>query len=155
MRINKWKLARSILLLVVILAVGCQVVNKVKEVDEVSNESYEVWLAEGTVPEKIKRPDIRKVWDTVHKMSHHVIVANDKWGYIDLTEERVNWLLIVVKEEDYREPYKTELLEILERWKAGDFSQADQDHNKVWIRLDGTIGKAFGVYEKGTPNWAK
>ncbi|WP_054751901.1 DUF6241 domain-containing protein [Piscibacillus salipiscarius] len=34
---------------------------------------------------------------------------------------------------------------ILNRWAAGDFTQADDDHNAIWDLKGGTIGYATGV----------
>ncbi|WJH33740.1 DUF6241 domain-containing protein [Paenibacillus sp. CC-CFT747] len=37
------------------------------------------------------------------------------------------------------------LLEIARKWKAGDFSTVDQDHNFFWGLEGGNLGKAEGI----------
>lgn len=98
---------------------------------------------------------IKDVWQDIHKMSHHVIVAEVKWGYKDLTEENINGLIIEILAADYPAAEKQPLQDILIRWKNGDFSQADRDHNFVWGRLNGNIGQATGVDWDGIPAWAR
>lgn len=79
----------------------------------------------------------------IHKMSHQKVKADEKWGFYEITPERIDWLLqgldqVNLKSEDvYRD--------ILERWKAEDFSKVDQDHNAIWQLQGGTIGKATGI----------
>ncbi len=47
-----------------------------------------------------------------------------------ITQEKVDRLLTVVKMNDYK--YKDLYISILERWSKGDFSNAVDDHNKIW-----------------------
>ncbi|MBY7144754.1 hypothetical protein KFZ56_17175 [Virgibacillus sp. NKC19-3] len=84
--------------------------------------------------------------DYIHYMSHQKIDADSKWGFYQITDERIDWLLeglaktLVNLEEE--EKFKT----ILERWKEDDFSQIDKDHNLVYeSRGEPTTGKATGI----------
>lgn len=87
------------------------------------------------------------VQDAIHKMSHQKIKAEDgkKWGSLQITDERIARLIEVVKHNQGRYEDPQLYLNILERWQAGDFSQADEDHNDIWNLQGGTVGKATGV----------
>ena len=56
--------------------------------------------------------------------------AASQWGRERITQEKVDRLLTVVKMNDYK--YKDLYISILERWSKGDFSNAVDDHNKIW-----------------------
>ncbi|MDG5789853.1 DUF6241 domain-containing protein [Evansella sp. AB-P1] len=80
------------------------------------------------------------VQNAIHHMSHQKVFAKEKWGHIQITDERINRLLEVI---DYNSYSHEELYrQILERWAIGDFSQAVEDHNSIWRLQNGTIGKA-------------
>lgn len=79
----------------------------------------------------------------IHEMSHQKVVAEAKWGFYEITDERMDWLLEVVQQHDF--PNKKLYENILTKWKKGDFSNVVEDHNSVWSLLGGTIGKATGV----------
>lgn len=83
--------------------------------------------------------------DAIHGMSHQKVEAEEKWGFIPLTAERVNRLKTIVEQnkEDYENA--SIYLDILNRWSTNDFSQVDHDHNKIWDLQNGTIGKATGI----------
>ncbi|MDX5475766.1 MAG: DUF6241 domain-containing protein [Bacillaceae bacterium] len=80
----------------------------------------------------------------IHWMSHQKVVADKKWIHYHLTEERVNWLLEKVNEGDF--VHKSLYIDILERWKEGDFSRADKDHNSIWTIQRGDVGEATAVF---------
>lgn len=84
-----------------------------------------------------------QVIEAIHQMSHQKAQANEKWGAIPLTHERINRLIKIVKKNEYYNDYT--YLEILNRWAKGDFSKADEDHNTVWNMLAGTRGEAEGL----------
>jgi len=84
-----------------------------------------------------------EVIEMMHQMTHQKVVADTKWGSIEMTPERVKTLIDVVETEEY--PHSDELLEILKRWDKGDFSQVDDDHNTLWTIQGGTIGYATGI----------
>lgn len=89
---------------------------------------------------KVHVRSIRDVYDEMHKMANTKIVANAIWGRKKITEERVNALILEVMSSDFRD--KDYLLEVLARWKTGDFSHAVSEHNYFWDGLDGTVGRA-------------
>ncbi|QFT90882.1 hypothetical protein FIU87_19735 [Bacillus sp. THAF10] len=80
---------------------------------------------------------------TMHLMTHQKVKAKEKWGAIPMTEETINQVYEVVSNSNF--PNKKELLKIVEKWKNGDFSQIDNDHNFFWNLQDGNIGKAYGI----------
>lgn len=81
----------------------------------------------------------------IHWMSHQKVQAEDKWGFFEITDERIDWLLEAIDDRGYTymEVYK----ETLNRWSDGDFSEMVQDHNDVWEILGGTKDeqKATGI----------
>ncbi|MFD1019644.1 DUF6241 domain-containing protein [Thalassobacillus hwangdonensis] len=79
----------------------------------------------------------------IHGMSHQKVEAPKKWGFYEINDTRIDWLLKGLDEAEleHEQTYRR----ILEKWKAGDFSTADQDHNAIWSLQGGTIGKATGV----------
>ncbi|TES47887.1 DUF6241 domain-containing protein [Shouchella lehensis] len=84
----------------------------------------------------------RAMQEAIHYMSHGLVEAEQKWGKIQLTEERIEWLLDIatVRADEFTHGSRYE--QILLRWHEGDFSQAVEDHNFVWELWGGTIGKA-------------
>ncbi|MEQ2468014.1 DUF6241 domain-containing protein [Niallia sp. CLA-SR-H024] len=76
-------------------------------------------------------------------MTHQKVRADEKWGAVQMTAERIDMLYNIVKYSTYEN--KDTLLGILSKWKAGDFRTADEDHNALWRLQDGTIGKATGI----------
>ncbi|KAB7665875.1 DUF6241 domain-containing protein [Bacillus sp. B1-b2] len=82
------------------------------------------------------------VQDVIHKMSHTKVHAEEKWGYIVPTQEKIDRILAVVKENSAEYDESDLYISILERWSAGDFSNAVEDHNDIWNLQDGTIGEA-------------
>ncbi|MFC5464779.1 DUF6241 domain-containing protein [Lederbergia graminis] len=84
-----------------------------------------------------------RVQTAIHRMSHQKIRADEKWGFLPLTDERVQRLIEVVEANDYK--HSETYMAILKRWERHDFSQADKDHNAIWTIQNGTIGKATGL----------
>jgi hypothetical protein len=105
------------------------------EIQEQKTEPIEEQLPAGMAEERIQ--------SVIHMMSHQKIEAEDKWGFIPLTAERVKRLIEVVNANDYR--HSGLYLDILNRWNESNFSQADKDHNAVWYLQNGSIGKASGL----------
>ncbi|WP_280771990.1 DUF6241 domain-containing protein [Salipaludibacillus daqingensis] len=63
-----------------------------------------------------------------------------------ITDERIERLIEVIKDNSENDFNHSNLyLTILERWKQGDFSKVDEDHNDIWRLQGGTIGKATGI----------
>lgn len=85
--------------------------------------------------------------DFIHKMSHQKVEAEDKWGFFEITDERIDWLLEALEHDDVKRTLTDAdvYLDILNRWHDHDFSQVDKDHNAIWRLQDGTIGKATGI----------
>lgn len=81
--------------------------------------------------------------DTLHKMTHQKVTAEDKWGAIPMIKANV----LAAKEQIAQLTIKEreELLEILAKWEKVDFSEVDHDHNYFWNKQGGTIGKAYGI----------
>jgi Family of unknown function (DUF6241) len=79
----------------------------------------------------------------MHGMSHQKVDAKEKWVHIEMTDERIQFLIGVVEGGSYnnRDLY----LDILNRWSEDDFSRADKDHNEIWKLQGGTIGEATGL----------
>lgn len=79
----------------------------------------------------------------IHGMSHQKVVADQKWGFYGINQKRIDWLLEGLEKADVGR--EATFRSILERWKKGDFSQVDEDHNTIWKMQGGTIGKATGI----------
>lgn len=83
--------------------------------------------------------------DAIHGMSHQKVQAEEKWGFIPLTAERVTRLKTIVEQNKDKYENASIYLDILNRWSNNDFSQVDHDHNQIWDLQNGTIGKATGI----------
>ncbi|WP_338471846.1 DUF6241 domain-containing protein [Niallia sp. XMNu-256] len=105
------------------------------EIQEVRNESIETELPDNMTEGKVQ--------NVIHQMSHQKVRAEEKWGFIPLTMERVNRLIEVVNANQYE--HEGVYLDILKRWKNNNFSHVDTDHNAVWSLQNGTVGKATGI----------
>jgi hypothetical protein len=81
--------------------------------------------------------------NTIHFMSHQKVKAEEKWGSVPLTEQRIDRLLAILEAKKFK--HERIYRDILMRWKEGDFSQVDRDHNAIWDLQDGTVGKATGI----------
>ncbi|MBS3682003.1 hypothetical protein KGF86_17565 [Ornithinibacillus massiliensis] len=79
----------------------------------------------------------------IHGMSHQKVKAEQKWGFYQITPQRIHWLLegLDATALKHEEVYRT----ILEKWAKGDFTTADVDHNTIWEIQGGNIGRATGV----------
>ncbi|WP_053329769.1 DUF6241 domain-containing protein, partial [Bacillus cereus] len=81
------------------------------------------------------------VIDRMHKMTHQKVAATEKWGTIFIDPIKVKKLKTIVEHSNYGN--KNKLLEILNFWYEGDFSQAVEDHNFLWSLEGGENGKAY------------
>lgn len=81
--------------------------------------------------------------DYIHKMSHQKVIADTKWGFHEITDERIYWLLEGMAELqlEYADVYQR----ILAKWADGDFLEVDNDHNTIWKLQGGTVGEATGI----------
>lgn len=87
------------------------------------------------------------VEEVLQQMAHQKIIAELKEGSIMITPERINILLQMVEDnKDNYERYET-YLDILKRWKKGDFSTVDDDHNVLMRKQGGKLpeGAATGI----------
>lgn len=122
--------------------IGEQLINKI----ESKRDSYV--NSRGQVnEEKLFSEDMKEyaVQDAIHFMSHQKVKAGEKWGSLQLTEERVDRLIDIIEKNQGEYKHAKLYLDILYRWKEGDFSKADEDHNAIWDLKGGTVGKATGV----------
>jgi hypothetical protein len=85
------------------------------------------------------------VQEIIHQMSHQKVKANAKWGAIQITANRVERLIAIVKFNEKKYKYSSTYLTILNAWKNEEFSKADIHHNRIWDLLDGDVGKATGL----------
>lgn len=83
------------------------------------------------------------VQEAIHAMSHQKVKAEDKWGFLPMTQVRINRLIEVVEANNYISGIV--YLDILNRWLSSDFTRADKDHNVIWDLQEGSIGKASRV----------
>ena len=87
---------------------------------------------------------IDEATNMAHSMANTLIEADSIWDKLPMNKANVDKLILLInKTEDSAN--KTTLVEIANRWKLGDFSKVDEDHDTVWSMLDGTIGEATGI----------
>ncbi|MBO1581681.1 PRK06770 family protein [Bacillus sp. XF8] len=84
-----------------------------------------------------------KVQIALHEMAHQKVKADQKWGYIFITQERIESLIEIVKNGDLNQ--KGAYIDILERWKQGEYKKVDADHNTIWKLQSGNLGEGKGV----------
>lgn len=84
-----------------------------------------------------------KIMDYLHKMSHQKIHAEAKWGFYEITDERIEWLLKSITKTEEKLIHQDVYERILDRWEDGDFSNSVDDHNMIWKLQGGSIGKAL------------
>ena len=82
--------------------------------------------------------------DTLHHMTHQKIHAEDKWGAVEITDERIDLMLETVKNSDFT--HRDFYIEALTAWQNGDFSNAVEVHNYIWELKNGTVGRALRLY---------
>ncbi|PEI94990.1 hypothetical protein CN679_04865 [Bacillus pseudomycoides] len=81
--------------------------------------------------------------DSMHKMTHQKVMANEKNGFIAMSSDNIKKLRQLVNDSDMLAD-KEKYSEILGRWEKGDFSQAVEEHNDMWERSgEITHGKAY------------
>lgn len=97
-------------------------------IEHVEKTSEEIAL-EKQYPDDL--PDYKMLY-AIHAMSHQKVKAEVKWGHEQITQAKVDRLLAVAKNDVNRYVNKELYIEILERWSKGDFSNAVDEHNKIW-----------------------
>ncbi|OCA87454.1 DUF6241 domain-containing protein [Pseudobacillus wudalianchiensis] len=149
---NKKLLAIIVITISMIILVGLASLLIVQKSSTKEKETKEEVLKEdqtkviGGVEHKIevkKNPTQDEIVSIMHKMTHQKVIARDKWGAIEMTPENIDKVYEVIKPSKFKD--KEDLLLITEKWKQGDFSEVDKDHNFFWKLQNGNIGKAFGV----------
>ncbi|MCB2292370.1 DUF6241 domain-containing protein [Clostridium algoriphilum] len=93
------------------------------------------------------------IYNDMHNMINSVVIADDVRTKEEITEAKIASLTKEVTVSQFSD--KDDVLAILNKWAAGDFTQADKDHNYVWGNLQGTVGVATGVDVAAIPKWAK
>lgn len=107
-----------------------QTLDDIAEATEIGDESVSLnWNQEEVV-------------STMHKMIHQKVDADDKWGAVQMTNDRLDVLISLVKDSKF--PNRGKLLAMLSTWRSGDFSYAWKDHNALWEMQGGTVGRAKG-----------
>lgn len=86
-----------------------------------------------------------EIQNAIHQMSHQKVQAEEKWGMIPLSKERVTRLRDVVESNKANLKHENAYLDILNRWSEDDFSRVDLDHNNIWALQNGTVGRATGI----------
>ena len=79
----------------------------------------------------------------IHAMSHQKVEADKKWSFYEMTEERIDYLLAELDKDNYK--HEDVYREILLKWKDGNFTEANHDHNEVWALQNGSVGRAEGL----------
>lgn len=94
--------------------------------------------------EKQYPPDVAEsvIQNAIHHMSHSMVYADKKWGHLEPSQERIERLLEVLKQNQSSYENTGLYISILERWQEGDYSHAVSDHNQMWNLQEGTVGKA-------------
>lgn len=116
---------------------------EIQKAQEVIEESFN----NGEAEEEIITGSVTdsQIQSILHKMSHQKVKADQKWGKLEITKQRLEYMSETIDE------YKNDLehydiyRDMVDRWLAGDFSRAHIDHNKIWELQKGTIGEATGL----------
>jgi hypothetical protein len=89
--------------------------------------------------------DEKSLYEQIHEMANSKIVAEDGRisSSIEITKNDIDKLIVIIDDKRFEDSKK--LLQILNRWKKNDFSKIVDDHNYVWSKLGGTVGKAIGI----------
>lgn len=89
------------------------------------------------------------VEEVLQQMSHKKIIADEKESSIMITPERIDTLLQMVEENKDVYEHREQYLDVLNRWKLGDFSSVDQDHNDLWFLQGSKQDRiAYGIATK-------
>ncbi|MGG3448785.1 DUF6241 domain-containing protein [Domibacillus aminovorans] len=78
----------------------------------------------------------------MHLMTHQKIIAEDVWGAVPMTPSTIDQLITHLKNHPEYDP---DLLYVAQRWKEGNFSAIDHEHNYLHTRLKATKGAATGI----------
>jgi hypothetical protein len=83
----------------------------------------------------------------MHAMANSKIIsADDRYiGIVKIEANKVDELIAITEKSNYSD--KDILLDILYRWKNGDFRQCVDDHNYLWDNLGGEVGRAIRLMD--------
>ncbi|KON67691.1 hypothetical protein AKG34_01780 [Peribacillus butanolivorans] len=84
-----------------------------------------------------------EVMDVMHHLTHQKVIAEEKWGAVEMNSENINAVYEIVNDSDFM--LKGDLLNIVTGWKEGNFDNVAQDHNYFWEYQNGTVGRATGT----------
>lgn len=116
---------------------GEEIEETVIEIDEIRDVPIEEEL-----PNDMSENALRQA---IHDMSHQKVRADKKWGFLPLTQERVERLIEIIEKNEGDYENANVYLNILKRWEKNDFTKVDKDHNIIWNMQSGTIGRAYGI----------
>ncbi|MBC2683897.1 hypothetical protein HAU06_06945 [Bacillus toyonensis] len=107
---------------------------------KLDNGNYSLKNSQFNEKRKWEEKEVQKV---IHEMSHQKIGAEEKSGFLLITQERIKSLHNIVNNHKFisEVAYK----EILRNWEKGDYSNAVSQHNKVWSLQYGQIGEALTI----------
>ncbi len=106
------------------------------------DKRFEASTSQGEMPKYEKESEIQLLQE-VHGMTHQKVAAEEKWGSIEITKDKVLKLYEVVENKQFEDnDIQTMILDTIEPWTHGDFSNAVRAHNNIWDYLDGNVGKA-------------
>ena len=124
-------------------AVQDPVHNKKKDVDKqqtakIGGVQYDIGIDDSSSQDA--------VIEVMHKMTHQKVKAKEKWGAIPMIPDTINQVYDIVEKSKFEQ--KDDLLAILAKWKKGNYSEVNEDHNYFWTYQGGTIGKSYGIMSK-------
>lgn len=90
------------------------------------------------------------VQEIIQCMAHQKVIADEKDCSVMITPERIDTVIELVEENKDDLEHDETYLEVLNRWKKGDFSIVDYDHNVVKYLQGSNIGEglATGIASK-------
>lgn len=84
----------------------------------------------------------------LHQMTHQKIEATEKRGAIEMTPERIDEMLKILRANEGAYDQYEFYEEALTAWEQGKFSNAVNVHNTIWEWHKGTVGRATGMMSK-------
>ncbi|WP_058306447.1 DUF6241 domain-containing protein [Gracilibacillus massiliensis] len=117
-----------------------------KEVTESVADKESKQQDQESIQEEVQEVDEEKIlsensfMNTLHKMTHQKIHAEEKWGAVEITQDRIDLMLNIAKDSTFT--HRDFYMQALTAWQTGNFSNAVEVHNYIWERQNGTIGRA-------------
>ena len=78
----------------------------------------------------------------LHEMTHQKVIADERWGYIQMTPENIEAAIKLVQDSKDNLQHYDYYIQVLNKWKSGDFSNCVDVHNQIWEWQGGQLGKA-------------